>query len=236
VPYRFKSPSPALVVAVLALFVALGGTGYAATQLQPPGHDAHASKQHKPKALRGPKGLKGDAGSRGSSGSQGLQGISGSQGLAGLTGPSGQNGSPGPSDIYATGTGSKGLPADGTLTEVASLALPAGTYLVGATIDVSKQTPDPPVNGTSMVSCRLQSTLPQLVTLDLASPSLLTDTSYRSSLSLAGAATLSSDQAVKVSCSVANASNTPEATNAYNIRLWAIKPGNLHAVLPLPND
>jgi hypothetical protein len=39
------------------------------------------------------------------------------------------------------------------------------------------------------------------------------------------------DQIVKVFC---GADNT--ATTAVNIRLWAIKTGNLHATLPLPHD
>jgi hypothetical protein len=33
VPEKFSAPSPALVIAVIALFVALGGTGYAATKV-----------------------------------------------------------------------------------------------------------------------------------------------------------------------------------------------------------
>jgi hypothetical protein len=41
---RFRTPSPALVISVLALFVALGGTGYAATQAGGPSAQAAKKK------------------------------------------------------------------------------------------------------------------------------------------------------------------------------------------------
>jgi hypothetical protein len=42
-------PSPAMAVALVALFVALGGTGYAATQLRAPAPATPAKAKHKPK-------------------------------------------------------------------------------------------------------------------------------------------------------------------------------------------
>ena len=39
-----------------------------------------------------------------------------------------------------------------------------------------------------------------------------------------------------VYCGAFNVTNNPVATNAVNVRLWAIKTGNLHATLPLPHD
>jgi hypothetical protein len=73
-------PSPAMVVACVALFVAMGGTGYAATQLSPEGGDAVASKKGKAKGkgkgkgLRGPRGLQGPAGPPGPVGPAGAAG------------------------------------------------------------------------------------------------------------------------------------------------------------------
>lgn len=67
-------PSPALVIACLALFVAMGGTGYAATQLPPAKSQATASKSSGKRGPRGP---------RGPQGLQGLQGVPGAEGKPG---------------------------------------------------------------------------------------------------------------------------------------------------------
>jgi hypothetical protein len=67
-------------------------------------------------------------------------------------------------------------------------------------------------------------------TWDQVDGPLMTDESPRTSLSMAGADTFSSEQAVKVFCSAA------VETNTVNTRLWAIRTGNLHATLPLPLD
>jgi hypothetical protein len=82
-----------MAVALLALFVALGGAGYAASELpgQPVAHVAkHAHKKHHSQAVAGPKGDKGDPGqpgSPGASGQPGAQGTKGDTGSPGLTGP-----------------------------------------------------------------------------------------------------------------------------------------------------
>ncbi len=83
--FRLGRPSPALAVALIALFVALGGTGYAASQLSQPGASvAKKKKSSHPDAaqdlklikkqaakLKGPKGLKGDPGTAGAAGANG---------------------------------------------------------------------------------------------------------------------------------------------------------------------
>jgi hypothetical protein len=75
-----------MVVACLSLFVALGGTGYAASQLaNRPGHPA-ASKKHKVK--RGPRGRRGKEGPRGPAGLVGAAGATGTPGATGPAGPS----------------------------------------------------------------------------------------------------------------------------------------------------
>lgn len=73
-------PSPALVIACLALFVAMGGTGYAATQLPSGQSLAQASKSSVKRGARGPRGPQGP---QGPAGPQGIQGIPGAPGKAG---------------------------------------------------------------------------------------------------------------------------------------------------------
>jgi Collagen triple helix repeat (20 copies) len=73
---RFR-PSPATVIACLSLFVALGGTGYAATHL-PAGNRATISR-----VKRGPRGPRGLRGPQGPPGPQGPQGTPGPQGQPG---------------------------------------------------------------------------------------------------------------------------------------------------------
>ncbi len=80
-------PSPATALAFVALLVALGGTGYAASA-----GSSHATKHH-PLALkvghRGPRGLPGARGPQGTPGPQGLPGPSGPSGGQGPQGASG---------------------------------------------------------------------------------------------------------------------------------------------------
>ena len=60
---KLKAPSPSMVVALVALFVALGGTGWAATQS---GSDtAHQAAKKKKTVKRGPRGLRGPQGIQG---------------------------------------------------------------------------------------------------------------------------------------------------------------------------
>lgn len=115
--HRYR-PSPAMAVAVIALFVALGGTGYAASSLTAGGHEesrardaqvggagargAHARLSHRNVGVpgrrgpRGPQGPTGQAGLAGVQGATGQAGPAGIQGSAGLTGPQGSAGPMGP--------------------------------------------------------------------------------------------------------------------------------------------
>jgi hypothetical protein len=100
---RLRRPSPAMLVALLALFVALGGSSYAALQLRP---GSVGTKQLKNGAVTSPKvknnsllvrdfrrsqraQLQGPQGARGPSGPQGARGPSGPQGTQGAQGPQG---------------------------------------------------------------------------------------------------------------------------------------------------
>ena len=91
---KFVTPSPALLIAMIALFVALGGTGYAASQVAGGDHAVTAQKTKASHGLRGPRGFRGPQGPRGLRGPQGSQGPQGPQGSTGTQGPKGTNGSP----------------------------------------------------------------------------------------------------------------------------------------------
>ena len=97
---RRSLPSPALVIACLALFVALGGTGYAATHLaatHPAANLAASGRQATPHAApRGPQGLRGPQGATGAPGAKGDAGAAGAAGGAGPPGPPGPAGPAGP--------------------------------------------------------------------------------------------------------------------------------------------
>ncbi|MGZ8794730.1 MAG: collagen-like triple helix repeat-containing protein [Gaiellaceae bacterium] len=86
---RLVRVSPAMVVAMLALLVALGGVSTAASIATPQASEA----KKKPKVLRGPRGLRGPAGP---AGAQGIPGASGPKGDAGPAGSAGATGATGP--------------------------------------------------------------------------------------------------------------------------------------------
>jgi hypothetical protein len=88
---KLKLPSPAMIVACVALFAALGGTGYAAGDLA---HQATASTA-KTKPKRGPRGKQGPAGPAGPQGATGAAGAKGATGDKGAQGPKGDTGAPG---------------------------------------------------------------------------------------------------------------------------------------------
>lgn len=78
-----RRPSPSMAVALTALFVALGGTGYATTRSAGTAATATVTKPTSPHGRRGPRGP------RGARGAQGAQGPQGPRGLKGDTGPAG---------------------------------------------------------------------------------------------------------------------------------------------------
>jgi hypothetical protein len=87
-----RAPSPALVISLIALFISLGGTGYAVTQGGRPTASSVKKKAKKQHAAKGPKGDKGDTGPQGPRGSQGAQGPQGPAGATGATGLVGASG------------------------------------------------------------------------------------------------------------------------------------------------
>jgi hypothetical protein len=110
-------PSPSLALSLIALFVALGGTGYAAFKL--PSNSigsAHVINGSLQKIDLSKKTVAALRGNRGARGVQGLQGVSGPTGPAGPKGDKGATGEP--------WTAGSGLPSGRTLRGVFA---PGGT-------------------------------------------------------------------------------------------------------------
>lgn len=133
---RSLLPSPALVVALAALFVALAGTGAAA---RVEGHvvegakravesvgpaTANAPGRPGPPGPRGPRGFKGAKGAAGPQGSAGPQGPAGAQGPAGPAGATGPQGIPGISG-YELVSMQVTVPA-GATNDIHDVSCPAG--------------------------------------------------------------------------------------------------------------
>jgi hypothetical protein len=100
---RFSSRrlSPATAISVIALFVALGGTSFAAVAVIAPKNSVGSAqvingsllkKDLSKKTVTALKGNRGPRGAQGSAGPQGAQGPASPQGAQGSTGPSGAQG------------------------------------------------------------------------------------------------------------------------------------------------
>jgi hypothetical protein len=101
-------PSPALVVACIALIVALGGVGYAAVAI--PKNSVGSAQVRNGSLQQSDLSKRTITALHGARGEQGTQGIPGPKGNPGATGPRGLQGTPG-----AQGSkGDKGDPATGT--------------------------------------------------------------------------------------------------------------------------
>ncbi len=149
-------PCPATIIALLALFVALGGTTYAAINLPA---NSVGTKQIKngaitsakvqdysllakdfkrgqlPTGARGLQGPQGPQGQQGPQGPQAPQGVQGLQGIQGQQGLQGLKGDTGPSDAYAV----KG-PFGFAASQEISVTVPTGLYVVLATADAYNPT------------------------------------------------------------------------------------------------
>lgn len=132
------------LLAYLALFVALGGTSYAAATLPANSVGTPQLKNHAVtppklsastiKLLKGRRGPTGPTGPRGRAGSRGLVGATGQTGATGATGPAGSTGPTGPTGLSGS-TGDTG--STGT------------TGAAGATSVVARSVDNSLVSGTS---------------------------------------------------------------------------------------
>lgn len=104
-----------MIVACIALFCALGGTGYAAGRLTHEGTATAGNARRRPRGKRGPRGPQGAQGAQGAQGPQGEKGAQGPKGEKGERGLQGERGQPG-EDVLAQVT-----------EKVESAAVPANT-------------------------------------------------------------------------------------------------------------
>ncbi|HWH93031.1 MAG TPA: hypothetical protein VNT03_04145 [Baekduia sp.] len=158
-----RRPSPAIVVAVLALVVAMSGSAVAdgvtavAAKL---GKGTVTSREIKDGAVRladinkkDRVKLKGAAGAKGDTGAAGPQGAKGDIGATGATGATGAQGPIGPSSVFEATRNSDGGFADASTHTIITLPnLPAGDYLLTARAGMYNSSP--PASG-SVIDCDL---------------------------------------------------------------------------------
>jgi hypothetical protein len=222
-------PSPALVIACLALFVALGGTGYAATQLSEGQGQASASKQGKqgPRGPKGPKGAKGAKGATGATGAQGARGetgLPGQKGAAGANGATGATGPRGPSDGRIAGTDAPIVPISNSAdapTVIDSLELTPGKWMLTGQVSLTNLSGE-----TISAFCSLNGGGAQLgldIAIDPASPSDLTGDAV-----VLGAVDLPGGGTVELRCwSINNAGKEVYVSGPSTPTLQAIQVENL---------
>jgi Collagen triple helix repeat (20 copies) len=155
-----------MVVALIALFVSLGGTGYAVSRLPANSVGSAQVRDHSllsrdfkrgqlPRGARGSKGGAGPTGPKGDPGPLGPKGDTGSQGVPGSQGPEGPPGEPGPpgpegpaasAGFYKT-VGGVQLPhgefPPAPFLRLAELQLGPGDYLASAKLWVNNLGNDP---------------------------------------------------------------------------------------------
>ena len=189
--------SYANVTASLALFLALGGGAYAATQLP---KNSVTSKQVKPGSIQ-------------------LSDLSKSarsslKGAVGPRGGKGEAGEVGPSDVYSA-TVKTGIKLPGQLEKVASVSLPAGSYLgIGKTNVLNSQVKN-------QVRCVLNAAGTDLDVADLLIPTVGVD----QEMTTAGAFTLSTAGDLSLYCAtgvLGGATVLPLSTGVFAIKVGAV--------------
>ena len=211
-------------VAYLALFVALGGTSYAAISL--PAHSV-GSKQLKRSAVTKSKIRKNAVtGSKVKNGSLRAKDFKAGDLPAGAQGPQGvpgATGARGPSDAYVDGTGAITPLNMSGATQVAALSLPPGSYVVTA-----KLLADNDSVGPARMDCTLNGpTGAQLDLMKLRLAGTGQPNLEFGSMSLASALTLTASGTVRLNCTPLEAPS-PSMTVGFR-ELVAINVGALHA-------
>lgn len=138
---RFRGrPSPALVVAVLALFVAASGGAWAAGGVPGTGDGTSMAqkkkKKKKAKAKRGPRGKRGLKGPSGGNGAQGPRGAAGFQGARGAQGPQGPIGPSAAFNRRQAGPLSIAAAIEPAVIGT-NLSVPTGSYVVNVSMDLA---------------------------------------------------------------------------------------------------
>ncbi|HWI21949.1 MAG TPA: hypothetical protein VNT22_04960 [Baekduia sp.] len=150
-------PTPSIVIAAVALFIALGGSAVAASKLIKTrdiatGAVTSAKVKDGTIALRdlsantrqslgdGTSGVNGANGANGPNGANGANGVDGDDGAAGNNGSDGSDGVDGADGVLAplsVAVTSVAIPTSASRTVVATLAVPAGNYVVFAKTQLS---------------------------------------------------------------------------------------------------
>lgn len=178
------------VAATLALFIALGGGAYAATQLPRNSVDTAQLKREAVTAgkiakktraqLRGNRGPAGPEGPQGKTGKQGPRGATGARGAQGPRGEKGERGEPGTGPAFEVFGTAK--PIAPTAAPVLAENLGVGAYVVSANVVVVAA-------AESTVTCTLDGGGEAVATLGPTETTILS-LSVARSLSAAGPATL----------------------------------------------
>jgi hypothetical protein len=218
---RVCPPSPALVLASAALAVALGGAAWAAIptaegvihgcynkrsgQLRVIDTATHAKCGRREAELNweeiGPPGPRGGGGARGA------------------TGPPGPTGPEGPSNAYVA---SQSGPAtlSGTARGVLTLSLPAGKYVLSASVRIADEATE-----TGVATCAIKG-LPGPPTPEAtATVQHVSGIQASETVPLDGAATLTAPATVELSCT--QLSGTGSATTASQAQIDAVQVANL---------
>jgi len=212
-PFRFLTYGN--VMATLALFFALGGTGYAATQLA---KNSVGTRQIKKSAVTNVKLASGAVtASKVKTGSLTAPLFAPGTLLKGNKGDPGDKGDTGPSDGYATPSGSGSSQTSETV--YASLALPAGSYLVHARVQGA------PAHADTNFYCYLRAASDLGTDLDFFHLALPTATSGGLIMgTLQAGVTLAGSDTVEILCRT----NTAGDYFVFGARMDAIKVGTLH--------
>jgi hypothetical protein len=205
-----KRPSPAFVISLIALFVALGGTGYAALSVTGKNvkNNSLTGTDIKNSSLTGSdvknrslKSIDFALGQlpKGDTGSQGPQGPKGDAGAKGDIGPRG------PSEGYVARQPAFNA-ITSTFTDVLTLALPAGSYVINA----SGQTNN---NGGAQTTSECRLDLGGTV-IGTAGDVMINGADGgldRDEFAISGAGTLASAGTLKMQCRIASNSGTATA-------------------------
>jgi hypothetical protein len=204
--WKLGRPSPALVIACLALLVASGGGAWAAGGGGVDNTHAAKAKAGKSKGKRGPRGPRGF---RGRKGIQGPAGPTGAQGPGGAQGPAG---AAGPSDGYVRRLPAPTTMAAGVDSPLVQLTLPINSaYVVTAATELGNTS-----GGTNFVGCTLlEGSLP----IGAGLTELPGLNAFARTLTLTGA---TSGGVITLSC------NPDSAAQSRNNVITAIRVGTLH--------
>lgn len=168
----------------------------------------------------------------------GAQGPAGPQGATGATGPPGATGATGPrgpSDGYwfydYNAVSINGTTALGTWTTIKSMTLPAGSYIVTATLPVKMELSYGTPNSLIQVNCLLNSpNIPGAAQFSFPQLNPISYTTYSQENSLMVGFSSAYQFTVEVSCQIYSALNRPVSAYVSNYGITAIKVETLTAI------